>query len=140
MLVGGLGAGGRSVYALDVTNPIAPPPPFVSGDTEATAASKVLWEFTDANLGYVYDAPTLVKTYAYGWVVLVASGYNNPGRQGLSVRPQSERADAGRAIAEEDPAARETRAPTPTRPTSPRSGRIPRAGRIRTCCRRTAAT
>ena len=83
MLVGGLGAGGRSVYALDVTNPIAPPPPFVSGDTEATAASKVLWEFTDANLGYIYDAPTLVKTYAYGWVVLVASGYNNPGGKGF---------------------------------------------------------
>ena len=83
MLVGGLGAGGRSVYALDVTNPIAPPPPFVSADTEATAASKVLWEFTDANLGYVYDAPTLVKTYAYGWVVLVASGYNNPGGKGF---------------------------------------------------------
>ncbi len=82
ILVGGLGAGGRSVYALDVTTPIAPPPPYVSSDTEATAASKVLWEFTDANLGYVYDAPTLVKTYAYGWVVLVASGFNNPGGKG----------------------------------------------------------
>jgi type IV pilus assembly protein PilY1 len=43
----------------------------------------VLWEFTDANLGYVYDAPTLVKTAAYGWVVLVASGYNNPGGKGF---------------------------------------------------------
>ena len=83
ILVGGLGAGGRAVYALDVTTPIAPPPPAVSGDTEATAAGKVLWEFTDANLGYVYDAPTLVKTRAYGWVVLVASGYNNPGGKGF---------------------------------------------------------
>ena len=83
ILVGGLGAGGRAVYALDVTTPVAPPPPVVSADTEATAAAKVLWEFTDANLGYVYDAPTLVKTYAYGWVVLVASGYNNPGGKGF---------------------------------------------------------
>jgi type IV pilus assembly protein PilY1 len=83
ILVGGLGAGGRSVFALDVTTPIAPPPPAVSTDTEASAAGKVLWEFTDANLGYVYDAPTLVKTYAYGWVVLVASGYNNPGGKGF---------------------------------------------------------
>ena len=82
ILVGGLGAGGRAVYALDVTTPIAPPPPVVSVDTEATAAGKVLWEFTDANLGYVYDAPTLVKTQAYGWVALVASGYNNPGGKG----------------------------------------------------------
>ncbi len=83
ILVGGLGAGGRAVYALDVTDPLAAPPPVVSTDTEATAATKVLWEYTEANLGYVYDAPTLAKTYAYGWVVLVASGYNNPGGKGF---------------------------------------------------------
>ena len=78
-LVGGLGAGGRAVYALDVTNPVA------VTDTEASVASsgRVLWEFTEANLGYVYDAPTLVKTYRYGWVALVASGYNNPGGKGF---------------------------------------------------------
>ena len=83
ILVGGLGAGGRSVYALDVTNPIAAPPPVVSADTEATAATKVLWEYTEANLGYVYDSPTLAKTRAYGWVALVASGYSNPGGKGF---------------------------------------------------------
>ena len=83
ILVGGLGAGGRAVYALDVTTPVAAPPPVVSTDTETTVATKVLWEYTEANLGYVYDAPTLAKTYAYGWVVLVASGYNNPGGKGF---------------------------------------------------------
>ncbi len=83
ILAGGLGAGGRAVYALDVTNPVGPPPPATSTDTEATAATKVLWEYSEGNLGYVYDAPTLVKTYAYGWVVLVASGYNNPGGKGF---------------------------------------------------------
>ena len=79
ILVGGLGAGGRAVYALDVTNPVA------VTDTEANVASsgRVLWEFTDANLGYVYDAPTLVKTYRYGWVALIASGYSNPGGKGF---------------------------------------------------------
>ena len=70
-----------SSYALDVTNPVGPPPP-ASLDTEASAASKVLWEYTEANLGYVFDPPTLVKTRAYGWVVLIASGYNNPGGRG----------------------------------------------------------
>ena len=82
ILVGGLAAGGRAVYALDITSPVAAPPPVVSSDTETTAAAKVLWEYTEANLGYVYDAPTLAKTSAYGWVVLVASGYNNPGGKG----------------------------------------------------------
>ena len=79
LLVGGLGAGARSVYALDVTTPVA------LTDTEVAVASsnRVLWEFTDANLGYVFDAPTLVKTRRYGWVVLVASGYNNPGGKGF---------------------------------------------------------
>ena len=83
ILVGGLGAGGRAVYALDITDPVGPPPPAVSSDTEATVTTKVLWEYTDATLGYVYDAPTIAKTYAYGWVVLVASGYNNPGGKGF---------------------------------------------------------
>jgi type IV pilus assembly protein PilY1 len=79
LLVGGLGAGGRSIYALDVTTPVA------LADSEALIASsgRVLWEFTDDNLGYVFDAPTLVKTYRYGWVALVVSGYNNPGGEGI---------------------------------------------------------
>ena len=77
MLVGGLAKGGRGVYALDVTNPVA--------TNEADVASKVLWEFPNAttsttvaqNLGYTYGRPILTKTNATGWVVLVASGYNN---------------------------------------------------------------
>jgi type IV pilus assembly protein PilY1 len=83
MLVGGLGAGGRAVYALDVTTPVTAPG---VGDTEASLATRnvVRWEFTDVNdLGYVYDSPTLVKTLAYGWVILVASGYNSPSGKGF---------------------------------------------------------
>jgi type IV pilus assembly protein PilY1 len=78
VLVGGLGAGGRAVYALDATIPVGP------SETEAAiaASGRVLWEFTHPNLGYVFDAPTLVKTRRYGWVALIASGYNNPGGDG----------------------------------------------------------
>jgi len=79
ILVGGLGAGGRAVYALDVTNPV----PLTATEVSVAASGRVLWEFTENNLGYVYDAPTLVKTRRYGWVVLVASGYNNPGGKGF---------------------------------------------------------
>jgi type IV pilus assembly protein PilY1 len=75
--VGGLGKGGRGFYALDLTTPTA--------SSEADAAAKVLWEFpnsaTDStlklNIGYSYGKPVITKTAAYGWVVLVTSGYNN---------------------------------------------------------------
>lgn len=75
VLIGGLGKGGRSYYALDVTNPAAI-------TSEAALASKVLWEFTDSTMGYSYGDPTVVKTAEYGWVVILTSGYNTPDGEG----------------------------------------------------------
>lgn len=70
IIVGGLGKGGKTVYALDVTNP--------SSYTSETAVSgKVLWEFTNTDLGFTYGQPAFVKTKKYGWVVMFGSGYNN---------------------------------------------------------------
>ncbi|MGJ7490967.1 PilC/PilY family type IV pilus protein [Variovorax sp. ZT4R33] len=84
LLVGGLGKGGKSFYALDVTNP---------GDMtdETTVASKVLWEFTDANMGFSFGSPLLMKTRRYGWVVVLTSGYNNNDGRGYLyiLRPQT---------------------------------------------------
>ncbi len=75
ILVGGLNTGGNSYYALDVTDPTAP---------------KALWEFTDAStMGYTFGNPVITKlpttavTGAGKWVVLVTSGYNNPGGVGI---------------------------------------------------------
>ena len=66
ILVGGLGAGGRGYYALDVTDPANP---------------VALWEFgtaQDANVGYGYSTPIITKRASDGrWVVIVPSGYNN---------------------------------------------------------------
>lgn len=65
ILVGGLNAGGREYYALDVTNPSAP---------------VLLWEFTPANdsdLGYTFGNPVITKKADGTWVVLFSSGYNN---------------------------------------------------------------
>ncbi|MBS1230998.1 MAG: Type fimbrial biosis protein PilY1 [Proteobacteria bacterium] len=62
ILVGGLNRGGRGYYALDITKPAAP---------------KLLWEFTDPNLGYSYGNPVISKLKDGTWVVMVASGYNN---------------------------------------------------------------
>lgn len=71
VLVGGLGKGGRGYYALDISDPAAA--------SEAAAASKVLWEKlpSDADSGFSFATPLIVKTPADGWLVLVTSGYNN---------------------------------------------------------------
>jgi len=71
ILVGGLGKGGKGYYALDITNPTT------MAASETALASKVLWEFTDADMGYTYGKPVITKLRAHGWVVIVTSGINN---------------------------------------------------------------
>lgn len=75
VLIGGLGKGGKGYYAIDVTDPSA----FTS---ESAAAGKVLWEFTDPDLGFTYGPPVVVKTPQYGWVAVFVSGYNNADGKG----------------------------------------------------------
>ena len=75
VLIGGLGKGGKSYYAIDVTDPDAM-------SNEATLRSKVLWEFSNDKMGYTYDIPLVVKTTKYGWVVIFTSGYNNSDGKG----------------------------------------------------------
>jgi type IV pilus assembly protein PilY1 len=68
ILVGGLGAGGRGYYALDITNPNSP---------------QVMWEFTNdayggnGNMGLTFGNPLITKRTNGQWVVVFASGYNN---------------------------------------------------------------
>jgi len=72
LLVGGLAAGGQGVYALDVTKP--------SLFRESSASSIVRWEFTDSNdadIGYVFGQPLIVKTNNGRWSVIFGNGYNN---------------------------------------------------------------
>ncbi len=63
IIVGGLNRGGKGYYALDVTDPANP---------------VLLWEFTNANMGYSYGNPRITKLKTGQWVVLLTSGYNNP--------------------------------------------------------------
>ncbi len=78
VLVGGTGAGGSGVFALDVSNP------------SNFGASNVMWEFTradDEDLGQVIGQPRLVKlkvsnasgttAATYRWFAAVGSGVNN---------------------------------------------------------------
>ena len=90
VLIGGLGKGGKAYYAIDVTDPVSMAVGTV-GATEANTASKVLWEFTDTNLGFTFGDPLVIKTKKYGWVVVFTSGYNNSDGTGwfFFVNPQT---------------------------------------------------
>jgi type IV pilus assembly protein PilY1 len=68
VLVGSLGAGGKGVYALDVTTP------------DSFSASDVLWEYDsderkDDDLGYTIGQPTVVRLDDGHWYVMFANGY-----------------------------------------------------------------
>lgn len=68
VLVGGLGAGGKGIYALDVTDPAN------------FTATDVLWEFgaaDDADLGFSFAQPTIVRLVDGNWYVLLANGYGS---------------------------------------------------------------
>ena len=86
ILIGGLGKGGKSYYAIDVTDPVG-----MTSGGEAAVAGKVLWEFTDTDLGYTYGDPIVVKTIKYGWVVIIPSGFNTTDGQGhlLIIHPRT---------------------------------------------------
>jgi type IV pilus assembly protein PilY1 len=67
VLIGGLGAGGRGYYALDITDP-------------DPSQVKVLWELTAADLptlGLTYGNPVVTKNKTGEWIVAFTSGYNN---------------------------------------------------------------
>jgi type IV pilus assembly protein PilY1 len=64
-LVGSLGAGGKTVYALDVTS------------SPVLTSSNIRWELSDADLGYVM-APIQVGVLPSGkWVAIFGNGYSS---------------------------------------------------------------
>lgn len=84
ILVGGLGKGGKGYYAIDVTDPS-------SWASESAVAGEVLWEFTNAHMGYSFGDATIVKTPEFGWTVILPSGYNNDDGNGylFFINPRS---------------------------------------------------
>lgn len=66
-LVSGLGAGGRSYFALDVTNP--------SAFTTSVAANTVVkWEFMNENLGYSFGKPVIGRLGNNKWYAFFPNG------------------------------------------------------------------
>ncbi len=65
VLIGTLRAGGKALFALDVTDP---------------ENIKLLWEFdstTDEDLGYTFAQPEIVRLHTGEWAVLQANGYDS---------------------------------------------------------------
>lgn len=65
MAVGTTGAGGKSVFALDITDP------------SNMNASKVMWEFSHPDMGYTMGQPALVALPNEKFGVIVSSGYHD---------------------------------------------------------------
>lgn len=64
MVVGTTGAGGKSVFALDVTNP------------DSMTSTSVMWEFSHPDMGYTMGQPSLVALPNEKFGVIVSSGYH----------------------------------------------------------------
>lgn len=65
VMLGSLGAGGREIFALDITNPELP---------------ELLWEFTnenDADMGYSVPKPNIARLHNGKWVALIPNGYES---------------------------------------------------------------
>ncbi len=89
VLIGGLGAGGKGYYALNVTDP-------AGLDTENEAKDNVLWEFTEADdggvgssdLGFTFSQPLISMSNATDssgnqkWVAVFGNGYNSTSSDG----------------------------------------------------------
>jgi type IV pilus assembly protein PilY1 len=72
VIVGGLGRGGRGIYALDVTT--------IPLDAEASADDLALWEFTDADdadMGYSFSKPSIVRLNNGKFAAIFGNGYSD---------------------------------------------------------------
>ncbi len=85
VLIGGLGKGGRSYYAIDVTDPKGMIAGATAAASELNVASKVLWEIKSSQIGFTFGEPVVTKTKKYGWTVIFPSGYNNADGKGYFV-------------------------------------------------------
>ncbi|KPQ01845.1 PilC/PilY family type IV pilus protein [Marinobacter sp. HL-58] len=65
VLIGTMGAGGRTVFALDITEP------------DDFSENDVLWEFTHDELGYGVSDANIVRLESGRWAAVFGNGYNS---------------------------------------------------------------
>lgn len=81
VLIGGLGAGGKGYYALDVTNPAN------FSESGTAPADILLWEFDETDMGFTFNHPPahlrtnqakqIVKLANGKWAAVLGNGYNS---------------------------------------------------------------
>jgi Tfp pilus tip-associated adhesin PilY1 len=78
MLVGGLNAGGKGYYALDITDPLNPVAKWeFKYSSTCFNESNASTAGADCHLGLTFGKPVITKLASGQWVVMVSSGYNN---------------------------------------------------------------
>ncbi len=89
ILVGGEEGGGKTIYALDITDP-------ASLTSETQLANAILWEFTDADMGLSYSEPQVAQistssTTTLNFAVFFGNGYNSASNKAIlyAVNPQN---------------------------------------------------
>jgi type IV pilus assembly protein PilY1 len=76
ILAASTGAGARSVFAMDVTNPVV-----VSGGFDQ---NKIMWEFSEADhsgMGFVTGYPHIARMRDGSWAAIFGNGYDSTGGQ-----------------------------------------------------------
>jgi type IV pilus assembly protein PilY1 len=64
VLVGSMGAGGRSVFAIDITDP------------DSVDSQDVIWEFSHPDLGFGVSDPQIARLPNGDWAAIFGNGYN----------------------------------------------------------------
>ena len=73
VLVSGLGAGGKAIFALDITDPDA----FVESGFDG---GKVLWELSDSDdsdIGHIIGQPSIIRLNNGSWAAIFGNGYES---------------------------------------------------------------
>ncbi len=68
ILIGTLRGGGRSIYAIDISDP-------TEFTTANGVAGNILWEFSNTELGFTYSKPTIAKLNDGRWAAIFGNGY-----------------------------------------------------------------
>lgn len=71
ILIGTLGTGGAGVFALDVTDP------------DNFNETDILWEFTDADLGFGVKQATIIRLENGQWAAVFGNGYNSANHRAM---------------------------------------------------------